>query len=106
MNYHDPIQEEPEPDIVSIMLARVIAMAPGFSAALAEQIEREVRLAYGGKRLFVAKGAFKRLTPAQHQAVFQDGLTAMPTIEITTKHKISRATLYREMKKGGRFSQE
>ena len=45
-----------------------------------------------------------RLTAEQRQAVFADGKSNMPTPEIITKHKISRATLYREMKKGGRFS--
>lgn len=92
-----------DPDIVEVILQRVIAMAPGFSAALARQIEAEVKAQYGGQRLFVPKGA-KRLTAVQRQAVYQDGLTNMPTAEITAKHKISRATLYREMKKGGRFN--
>jgi DNA invertase Pin-like site-specific DNA recombinase len=45
----------------------------------------------------------KYLTPDQRQAMFKDGLSSMPNLEITAKHKISRATLYRQMKKGGRF---
>lgn len=102
MSHDEPIQEEPEPDIVTIMLRRVIAMAPGFSAALASQIEQQVRAEYGGKRLHINKRG-KHLTPEQRQALFQDGLTGMSTAEITVKHKISRATLYRQMKKGGRF---
>lgn len=89
-----------EPDIVALVLQRVIEMSPGFSKALAEQIEQEVKSKHGGQRLFVPKGS-KRLTPEQRQALYADGLTNMPTSEITTKHKISRATLYREMKKGG-----
>lgn len=105
MNHANPIVEEPEPDIVSIMLARVVAMAPGFSAALALQIEQQLRAEYGGLRVRIPKRG-KYLTPDQRQAVFKDGLTAMPTSDITTKHKISRATLYRQMKKGGRFSPE
>jgi hypothetical protein len=97
-----PINDDAEPDIVAIMLQQVISMAPGFSSALALQIEQRLRAQYGGLRVRIPKRA-KHLTPEQRQAVFQDGLTAMPTTEITTKHKISRATLYREMKKGGRF---
>lgn len=103
MNHASPIVEEPEPDIVTIMLQRVIAMAPGFTAALARQVEQELRAEYGGMRVRIPKYG-KRLTPEQRQAAFQDGLTGMPTHEVTAKHKISRATLYREMKKGGRFS--
>lgn len=85
------------------MLQRVIAEAPGFSVAMAAKIEQELRSKYGGLRLHINKRG-KRLTPEQRQAVFQDGLSNMSTTEITTKHRISRATLYREMKKGGRFS--
>lgn len=103
MNNVHQIHEDPEPDIVAVLLARVIAMAPGFSAALASQIEQEMRAEFGGQRVRIPKRG-KYLTPEQRQEVFKDGLTAMPTPEITAKHKISRATLYREMKKGGRFS--
>ena len=93
-----------EPDIVALVLKKVIAMSPGFSEALARQIEQEIKELHGGQRLFVPKGA-KRLTPEQRQAVFQDGLTSMDNDEIGKKHNISRATIYRVMKSGGgRFS--
>lgn len=91
-----------EPDIVALVLQRVIAMAPGFSEALAKQIEHEVKELHGGKRVFVPKGS-KRMTPDERQALFVDGLTDMSTEDLTKKHKISRATLYRAMKQGGRF---
>ena len=91
-----------EPDIVALVLQKVIAMSPGFSEALARQIEQSVKEEHGGKRMFIPKGG-KRLTPEQREAVFQDGLTSMSTEEITQKHKISRATMYRTMKQGGRF---
>ena len=93
---------ELEPDIVELVLRRVIAMAPGFSEALASQIEREVKAEHGGKRMFVPKGS-KRLTFEQREALFKDGLTNMSTEELTKKHKISRATMYHAMKQGGRF---
>lgn len=93
-----------EPDIVALVLQRCIEMAPGFSAALAKQIEQEVKEQHGGKRMFVPKGT-KRKTPEQLQTIYQDGLTGMSNEEITEKHKIHRATLYRIMKNGGgRFS--
>lgn len=93
-----------DPDVVAYTLQCVIAMAPGFSAALAKQIEEQVKAEYGGRRLFLPKGA-KRLTPEQRQAVFQDGLSNMTNGEIIAKHEIGRATLFRIMKSGGgRFS--
>ena len=95
---------ELEPDIVALVLQKVIEMAPGFSQALARQIEQEVKDQHGGKRWFVPKGS-KRLTPEQRQAVFKDGLTTMDNDEIQKKHNISRSTIYRVMKNGGgRFS--
>lgn len=89
-----------EPDIVALVLKKVIAMSPGFSEALARQIEQEVKEEHGGQRLFVPKGQ-KRLTPDQRQAVFQDGLSKMSNEEISEKHKISRRTIYNVMKQGG-----
>lgn len=93
-----------EPDIVALILQKVIEMAPGFSQALAKQIEQEVKEAHGGQRMFIPKGA-KRLTPEQRQSVFQDGLTKLTDVEIVEKHQISKTTLWRIMKSGGgRFS--
>jgi Mor family transcriptional regulator len=94
-----------DPDVVAYTLQMVISMAPGFSATLAKQIEDQVKSEYGGRRLFLPKGA-KRLTPEQRADVYQDGLTTMPTDAIVEKHQIHRATLYRIMKQGGRFGSE
>lgn len=89
-----------EPDIVALVLQKVVEMSPSFSLALARQIEQEIKEIHGGQRMFVPKGA-KRLTPEQRQAVFQDGLTSMDNDEISKKHNISRRTIYRVMKEGG-----
>ena len=97
-----PPQQDQDPDVVAYTLQCVLAMAPGFSAALAKQIEERVKSEFGGRRLFLPKGA-KRMTPEQRQAVFTDGLNGLPTDEITEKHQIGRATFYRLMKQGGRF---
>jgi len=102
--YMHPIPDQ-DPDVVAYTLQMVIAMAPQFSAALARQIEEKVKAEYGGRRLFLPKGS-KRLTVEQKKSVFQDGLTNMPTEEITEKHQIHRATFYRLMKQGGRFGSE
>jgi Mor family transcriptional regulator len=42
-------------DIVEDILRRVIAMAPGFSAALAKQIEEGVRADWGGQQAYIGK---------------------------------------------------
>jgi Mor family transcriptional regulator len=93
-----------DPDVVAYTLQCVIAMAPNFSAALAKQIEERVKAEYGGRRLFLPKGA-KRLTPEQRQEIFKDGITNISDEAIIQKHQISKTTLWRIMKSGGgRFS--
>lgn len=100
----EPLYNDSDPDVVAYTMQMVIAMAPAFSASLARQIEERVKAEFGGRRLYLPKGA-KRLTPDQQAQVFQDGLSKMSNDEIIDKHRISRSTLYRVMKNaGGRFS--
>lgn len=93
---------ETKPDLVTLLLQQVIAMAPDFSEALARQIEADFRAEHAGKTMQVLKRG-PRLTPEQREAVFKDALTPMSTEEIIEKHKIHRATFFRLMKQGGRF---
>lgn len=96
MNRDTP--EEPD-DLVLVFLQRVTAMAPGFSQALAEQLEQEMRQQFGGRRVFIPKRK-KHLGPAQRAQLKQDVLSSMSDEEIQSKHRVSRATLYRELKRG------
>lgn len=97
------INDDPEPDIVAELLKRVATLAPNIPAAHFAAVDRALREEFGGLRMRIPKRA-KYLTLAQREDLFKDGLTKMSTEEIVKKHKISRATLFREMKKGGRFS--
>lgn len=95
--------KETRPDLVTELLRQVIAMAPGFSKALADQIEADFRAKHAGESYTILKRG-PRMSPEQRQAVYKDGLTSMEEREILEKHKISRATLFRVMKDaGGRF---
>lgn len=91
-----------EPDILELFSRQIISMAPQFEAAILAK-KAEFAQTYGGQRYFVPKGDSrgKRMTPDQLQALYADGLTGMATPEVLQKHKISKATLYRVMKKGG-----
>ncbi len=93
---------QPEPDIVLLVLQRVRAKTPALSAEQALVIEQELRAEFGGLRVRIPKRG-KYPTEAQRQAMYIDGVSNMPTPEIVQKHNTSRATLYRLMKKGGRF---
>lgn len=86
---------DPDPDIVEVILRA--AQAEGLDADAARLIEAKVRLEFGGLRVRIPK---KRKHPnaRQREEAFSDGLTGMSTEEVTAKHGISRATLYRLMK--------
>jgi len=102
-NIAQMFQDEPKetrPDLLAALFQHIIAMAPGFSQALAQQIEGEFRAKHAGEAFVILKRG-PRMTPEQRQAVYADGLTGMQNDEITEKHKISRRTLYRVMKDGG-----
>lgn len=94
--------ENQDQDIVTAILQRVAEVMPDMSDDLVHQVEDEVRREYGGQRWFVPKRR-RHLTNEQRTSVFKDGVSNMQTAEVTSKHKISRATLYRVMKTGGRF---
>lgn len=52
----DPLVSLPiSDDIVEDILRRVIAMAPGFTAALAKQVEEGVRADWGGQRAYIGQ---------------------------------------------------
>lgn len=89
---------DPDPDIVEVILRA--CQAEGLNADVAYLIEAKIRAEYGGLRVRIPKRKKHPTAEARAQA-FADGTTAMSTEEVTTKHKISRASLYRLMKRGG-----
>jgi hypothetical protein len=88
---------DPEPDIVEVIMRA--CQAEGLDAGVAHIIESRIREEYGGLRVRIPKRA-KKARAAAHQKIVADGLTDMPNEELTGKHGISRATLYRLMKRG------
>jgi Mor family transcriptional regulator len=44
-------------DIIDDLLARVIALAPDFSAAIAHQVSREIRDQWAGDRVYISRRA-------------------------------------------------
>lgn len=87
--------EDKDPNIVEIILNA--CKNAGLDSALASKIEREICEQYGGRRVYIAKR--KRISEEGRRQVFNDGLSAKPTEQIIQEHGISRATLYRMMKK-------
>lgn len=86
-----------DPDIVQLVLDECVNL--GFDAAQADLIRRRICGEYGGQRIYIKKNR-QATTEEKRKRVFQDGVTQKTTEEITKEHGISRATLYRYMKRG------
>lgn len=88
---------DPDPDIVEVII--LACRQGGLDAAAAHEIENRIRAEYGGLRVRIPKRK-KHPTSMERELVIADGVTNMSEQEITAKHGISRATLYRLMKRG------
>lgn len=99
-------------DIV-IEILQIVAEVLGSSRTLTDeaalQIEEQIRARHGGEDVgTIAKTIGPRpdrpgrpsINPAKQAAAYADSLTNKPTEEILQGHGISRATLYRLLKKG------
>lgn len=88
---------EEDPDIVQVIM--LACREVGLDAAAAHEIELRIRAQYGGMRVRIPKRK-KHPTRQERALVVADGVTNMSNEEIMGKHGISRATLYRMMKRG------
>jgi hypothetical protein len=96
-----PRQLDPEPDLLLVVIAHVRQAAPQVTDEQAQAIEASAREALGGLRVRIAKRR-KHPTPAQRSAIAAEA-TTNPTAtdaELTQRHGVSRATLYRYIKRG------
>jgi Mor family transcriptional regulator len=89
-----------EPDILAELLAVLRQKAPDLAPHVLHDVEAQIRRDFGGQRVYLPKRR-KHLDHVQQQQLYQDGLSNASTEQITAKHKISRATLYRHMKRFG-----
>lgn len=91
---------DPEPDILQVVLLRVRAATPLLTDEQARQIEDAVRAELGGLRVRIPKRK-KHPSREQRQAIFTEAMGTATDAEITERHGIHRATLYRMLKRGG-----
>lgn len=85
-----------DPDIVEVIMRA--CEAGGLDAAAARLIEMQIRDQYGGLRVRIPKKK-KHMTQEERERVCTDSRSNLSTEEITSRHKISRATLYRLIKR-------
>lgn len=91
------MSHEKEFDILELI--RRCVEAEGVDAAAAQRIEQAIQNEAAGLWTRIPKKK-AHLTPEQRKQVYQEGLANVPTVEITSKYRIDRATLYRLMKRG------
>lgn len=105
MHTAEQLAGDEDPDIVVAMIREVIDMHL-VTPAQAADIERRLKERYGDRRIRVKKKLqFSEsringvgLPDSVRAQVYRDGLTSMSNEEITRKHGVSRATIYRWMK--------
>jgi transcriptional regulator of acetoin/glycerol metabolism len=97
---HDQRGLDPEPDILQVVIHRVRELLPAITDEQAQQVETEARADLGGLRARVPKRK-KHLSNEQRQSIAREAIAATSTDqEITERHGIGRATLYRYVKMG------
>ncbi len=90
------MNDDKEPDIVRLVLQA--CEAKGLDPAIASAIERSICQQYGGRRVYIPKRK-KQLIEEKRQTIFNEALTQKSTKQIVIEQGVSRATLYRLMKK-------
>jgi hypothetical protein len=100
------------PDVIWRTLELAMQACPTFSPDLARGVESLSRAEFGGERVVVPKTAYHpergpgRVAIAESvaRAVILDvtGDPSVTTLELTKRHGVSRASIYRLMKRGVR----
>jgi hypothetical protein len=83
-------------DIVDYMLNEIKRVMPEISDQSLIEVEEKARHEFGGDEVYISK---KSMTSAQKQKVVTEYLGGRPLREIQKDHGISRATLYRHLKR-------
>jgi Mor family transcriptional regulator len=90
---------EDKGDIVEQMLD-LVREKTALDEANAKEVEAALRQRFGGQRIYVPRWR-AHMNAMQKKALYEDGVSNAPEEEVTRKHKISRATLYRHLKRFG-----
>lgn len=107
MSLHDH-DVTPRRDIIKWILDRLLAHDDSITQELILTVEREARAEFGGQRIdYIPKmpasdrAAGRRpLDPEARRAAFEAGTSSAPTPQVLQTTGVSRATLYRLLKRG------
>ncbi|MEO8153577.1 MAG: hypothetical protein ABI605_10945 [Rhizobacter sp.] len=95
-------------DAVEVILAIARRLWPAesaFTEDTAMKLEIEILAALGGEHVHFPKTIERKvgrppISREVHQRAYEDALTDMPTSEVQKRHNLSRASIYRLLKRG------
>jgi hypothetical protein len=100
------------PDVIWRTLELAMQACPTLTVEIARTVERQSRVEFGGERVAVPKTAYhaergpgrSSIPEATARAVLLSVMTepSVSTEELTKRHGVSRASIYRLMKRGVR----
>jgi Mor family transcriptional regulator len=86
-------------DIVCDILRRVVALSPAFTAALAAQVDRQVREHWGGDRPYIARRAGEG-TSSRNAAIRRDHRNGERIGLLCRRYGLSRQRIYQILCEG------
>jgi Mor family transcriptional regulator len=86
-------------DIVCDILRRVVALTPGFSAALVAQLDRQVREHWGGDRPYIARRAGEG-SSARNAAIRRDYRAGEHVGALCRKYRLTRQRIHQILAEG------
>jgi transcriptional regulator of acetoin/glycerol metabolism len=95
-------------DVIWRTLELAMQSCPSLSSETARAVETAARAEFAGTRVWIAEQPFhpersagrKSVSREAAAALYQDALTNTSTADLVKKHGLSRATIYRLMKRG------
>jgi DNA invertase Pin-like site-specific DNA recombinase len=95
-------------DIIRWVIDRMMAHDDSITQELALTVEREARIEWGGRSIDYIRKACdgdrrtgrRPLAPESARAAYQAGIGPAPTHQVLQEQGVSRATLYRLLKRG------
>ena len=92
-----PPFEPSDNDIIDDILARVIALTPGFSAAIARQVASEAREQWGGDRPYVARKVGEGYS-SRNESIKKDYLAGEHIHLLERRYGLKRSRLWEIIK--------
>ncbi len=86
-----------EDDLIRAMLHMVMEMDASFTDAMSAQVEQQLRLQYGGEKVWIKP--YPRIPHEKKDKAVKEYLEGMPIEQVVLKNGLSRASLYRHLKK-------